>query len=344
MLKLFSNNLSDTKIKRFFVSAKFGKRTKCPYCNYRRKLYRLQDKRYRCKRCLEKFSITTNTYLANSRLSLEQWYELLWWFNYEFTANKTAKEIKLSQKLIHRSFAIIRKAIYDYELKQMIQFFGQVEVDETYVGSKFKNRRKMKREHFRKLNVVKRGRGVKYLQQPIFGIYQRNGQVYIEFTNNVAKKTLQDIIKGRIILDSEVYSDTWKSYKGLRKRGYQHYTVNHKNEEYVRQESRDRKIHINGIEGFWGYLKERLLKHHGVGKTNLIYYVKEIEFRFNYRHLSTEEFIQKIIQILMSDKLFFLEEFLNKTKLSECVKMKLHNQISLEKLMGNLVKSCPSDV
>ena len=52
---------------------------------------------------------------------------------------------------------------------------------------------------------------------------------------------------------------------------------------------------------------------------------------------------QKIIQILMSDKLFFLEKFLNKTKLSESVKMKL-DQISLEKLSSNLVKSCPPDL
>lgn len=124
-------------------------------------------------------------------------------------------------------------------------------------------------------------------------------------------------------------------------RGYQHRTIDHKNEEYVRQESRVKKIHINGIEGFWGYLKERLLKHHGVDKANLIYYAKELEFRFNHRHLSTEEFIQKIIQILMSDKLLSLEEILNKTKLSKQAKMKLHNQISLEKSSGNLVKFGP---
>lgn len=343
MIKRFSGNFTMSKILRIFGHARFGKKKRCLHCRFR-KLYRLADTRLKCKRCGKKFSITTGTYLANSRLSLDRWYELLWWFNYEFTANKTAKETKLSQRLVHRSFAIIRKAIYDYELKQMIQFFGQVEVDETYVGPKFRNRRKKNREKFRKLNVIKRGRGVKHLQQPIFGIYQRNGQVYIEFVKDAGKKALQDIIKGRVVLNSEIYSDTWKSYQDLHKKGYQHHTINHKKEEYVRQESRGRKIHINGIEGFWGYLKERLLKHHGVGKANLIYYVKEVEFRFNYRELSTEEFIQKIVQILMSDKLFFLEEFLNKTKLSKQAKMKIYNQISLEKLSGNLVKFGPSNV
>jgi transposase len=338
MIKRFSNNLSVTKIRRKFVTAKFGKRTVCPYCNYYRKLYRLQDERRRCKRCSRKFSITTNTYLAKSRLSLDQWYELLWWFVYEFTANKTSKEINLSQKLVHRSFSLIRKAIYDYELQEMIQFFGTIEVDETYIGPKFRNRRKKNRDKYRKLNVVKRGRGVKDLQQPIFGIYQRNGKIYIEFVKKVDKKTLHDIIKGRVVLDSKIYSDNWKSYKGLKKKGYHHHTVDHGKEEYVRQINNS-KAHINGIEGFWGYLKERLLKHHGVADKNLIFYVKEIEFRFNNRHLPTEQLMQKIIQILLSKKLIYLKEILLKTKLSEPVKFQFKQQI----LLRNLVKIGPPD-
>jgi transposase-like protein len=269
---------------------------------------------------------------------LDQWYELLWWFVYEFTANKTAKETDLAQKLIHRCFSLLRRAIYDDELQSMIGFFGEIEVDETYVGPKFKNRRKKNREKYRRLNVVKRGRGAKTLQQPIFGIYQRNGQVFIEFVENVKKKTLQDIIKGRVVLESKIYSDSWKSYQGLRKQGYSHQTIDHGKEEYVRQ-TINGDVHINGIEGFWGYLKERLLKHHGVSDKNLIFYVKEIEFRFNHRRLSTEQLIQKLIQILISNKLISLEAILSKTNFSEQIKVKFQRQASLR----NLVKIGPPD-
>jgi len=337
MIKRFSDNLSVTKIRRKFVTAKFGQRIKCPYCHYYRKLYRLQDERYSCKRCSRRFSITTGTYLVKSRLSLSQWYELLWWFTYEFTANKTAKEVKLAQQRTHDCFSLIRKAIYDYEIGQMIQFFGEIEVDETYIGPKFKNRRKKKRDYFRKLNVVKRGRGAKYLQQPIFGLYQRNGLVYIEFVGDVEKKTLHDIIKGRLVLESNVYSDTFKSYRGLKKEGYRHQTVDHGKEEYLKAG----KVHINGIEGFWAYLKERLLKHHGVARRNLIYYIKELEFRFNHRHLSTEEFIQKLIKILVSERRFSLKEIFSKMKLSDTIRLKILNQIFLEKSVKNLVKISP---
>jgi transposase len=42
------------------------------------------------------------------------------------------------------------------------------------------------------------------------------------------------------------------------------------------------KVYINGIE-FWSYAKKRLLKFHGVSKDNFIYYLKELEFRYNFR-------------------------------------------------------------
>ena len=42
-------------------------------------------------------------------------------------------------------------------------------------------------------------------------------------------------------------------------------------------------MYINGIEGFWSYAKERLLKFHGVSKDNFIYYLKELEFRYSFR-------------------------------------------------------------
>ncbi len=41
--------------------------------------------------------------------------------------------------------------------------------------------------------------------------------------------------------------------------------------------------HINGLEGFWSFAKERLLKYHGVSKNHFLLYLKEMEFRYKYR-------------------------------------------------------------
>jgi len=267
-------------------------------CNSR-EISVINDGRLFCRKCHYLFFIFTKTPMAKSRFSLDVWYELIWWFVYNFTANKAAREVQLPQRLVHRCFSIIRKAIYDYEEAEMEKFFGEVEVDETYVGPKFRNRRRKNRDKLRQVNAVKRGRGAKNLLQIIFGIFQRNGSVYVKFVKDADKKTLQNIIKGKIVLESDVYSDTWTAYEGLNKKGYKHETVDHGHKEYFKQNDNKKKIHINGIEGFWGYLKEHLLKHHGVSEKNLIYYVKEQEFRFNYRHLSTEEMVAKIIKILV---------------------------------------------
>lgn len=297
MIKRFSLQFNLPKIRRIFWQAKFPVRKRCLRCNSR-EISGLPDSRLFCRKCRYIFSALTQTYLSRTRLSLDVWYELIWWFVYDFTANKTAKEVKLPQRLVHRCFSAIRKAITDYEEAEMEKFFGEVEIDETYIGPKFKNRRRKTREKLRQVNAVKRGRGAKNLLQPVFGIYQRNGKVYVKFVKDAGKKTLQKIIKGKIVLESDIYSDTWTAYDGLDKKGYRHETIDHGNEEYFKKQN-GKKIHINGIEGFWGYMKEHLLKHHGVSESNLIHYVKEQEFRFNYRHLPSEEMATKIIKILM---------------------------------------------
>ena len=43
------------------------------------------------------------------------------------------------------------------------------------------------------------------------------------------------------------------------------------------------RVYINGLEGFWSWAKERLMKHHGVSKARFPLYLKELEFRYNHR-------------------------------------------------------------
>ena len=53
--------------------------------------------------------------------------------------------------------------------------------------------------------------------------------------------------------------------------------------------------HINGIESFWSYAKERLRKYHGVDQAHFPLYLKELEFRFNYRTENTLGFLFEIV-------------------------------------------------
>ena len=147
----------------------------------------------------------------------------------------------------------------------------------------------------RKLGLAKRGRGTKYLKQPVFGIYKRNGKVFLLPVPDTEREHLERIIKQKIKIKSKIYSDKWRAYAGLVGLGYIYSSVDHGKEEYV-----SGKIHINGMEGFWGLSKTNMQSYKEIKKKNWLYYLKEMEFRYNYRDLNHDELVGKIIEILMN--------------------------------------------
>ena len=142
-------------------------------------------------------------------------------------------------------------------------FFGVVEVDESFFGA-----RRIK---------GKRGRGA-YGKTVVFGIFEREGQVYTEIVPDCSKSTLQGIIRGRVDPSTVVNSDGWRGYNGLVDLGYGHFRVDHSCDEFARG-----PVHINGIEGFWGMAKVRLVKFMGVPRHTFHLHLKETEWRFNHR-------------------------------------------------------------
>lgn len=287
--------MSRTRIRAILRAEKFGDRTRCPNCSYQRKLWSLSDDRWQCARCKKKFSLLTATVLSATRFSFSEIYELLYWFELELTDRKIAQRLDVSYNRVHRFYMNIRKAIFTYEEQSIKLLAESVEVDETYFGADFKNRKRKKREKLRKQGKVKRGRGANQLKQAVFGIYERaDGIVYVKPVRDVTKPTLQDIIKGKVSIETTIYSDTWRSYKGLKQEFADHKTVCHQNNEYKRGSAS-----INGIEGFWGYAKERLLKHHGMSPKNFLFYLKEIEFRFNHRHLNSDQFVSQLLSVIL---------------------------------------------
>jgi transposase len=91
-----------------------------------------------------------------------------------------------------------------------------------------------------------------------------------------AETLLRETIK-KVKRESLIYTNKFKSYDGLVMYGFKHERID-KSVKFT-----NGKVYINGIEGFWSYAKERLLKFHDVSKDNFIYYLKELEFRYNFR-------------------------------------------------------------
>lgn len=295
MKQVFTGDLTCTQIHRVWRAAYFGDRTRCPRCGFARKLWTLGDDRWQCPRCHKKFRLGTDTWVARTTISWTAMYELLHWFALELTDRAIASRLAMDYQQVHRFFHRLRDAILAYENRSIHLLNGEVEVDETYCGAKFGNRKRAVRDALRKTGQVKRGRGAKELQQPVFGIYERaDGMVYVKPVEDVTKKTLHKVITGKVTLETTIYSDTWQGYNQLDQTFEAHHRVNHSQHEYVRGAAS-----INGMEGFWGYLKERLLKYHGISPRNFSRYLKEVEFRFNHRYLTPKEFVQSLVDILM---------------------------------------------
>ena len=117
---------------------------------------------------------------------------------------------------------------------------GPVEMDETYIGGQRKN----KRLHIRRIQG-KRGHGTDKL--PIVGLFSReSGHVYVEvLLRKLDIKKIFEIIQRLVPPGSEIYTDGFKMYRGLKKYGYEHEYVDHDDGELVRGD-----IHTNNIEGF----------------------------------------------------------------------------------------------
>ena len=235
------------------VARKYFEGKTCIFCD-KYGLYKLRDKRVKCKHCKKYYSLT----------KLKRDMLVLYYFYLEISARKTSKELNLDYGTIQSRFMQFRKRIAGYCNAEAEKLNGELEIDESYFGGKRKGQR---------------GRGAKN-KTIVFGILERKGKIYTKIVENVSKETLMKEIENKTKKGSVFYTDGWKSYASLEQYG-KHNIIDHDKELVDKNHN-----HINGIEGFWSFAKERFHKYHGIDKENYPYYVKEMEFRFNHRNES----------------------------------------------------------
>lgn len=235
------------------VARKYFEGKTCIFCDSYG-LYKLADKRVKCKHCDKYYSLRK---LKRNML-------VLYYFYLEISAKKTARELHLDYGTVQSRFTKFRKQIAVYCNQEARKLNGELELDESYFGGKRKGNR---------------GRGANN-KAIVFGILERKGKVYTKIVENVSKETLMSEIENKTLKGSVFYTDGWKSYNSLEQYG-KHNIIKHDEDKFA-----DNHNHINGIEGFWSYAKERFHKYHGINKSNYPFYLKEMEFRFNHRNES----------------------------------------------------------
>ena len=119
------------------------------------------------------------------------------------------------------------------------QLSGVVEIDETFVGGKERNKHSKKKLSENWLAG----------KQVVLGMRERGGSIIAWPIHSTTRDVMDVEILHYVEKGSVVYTDESRSYYTIGK-WYQHERVNHKRGEYVNGE-----VTTNGIESVWAVLK-----------------------------------------------------------------------------------------
>jgi transposase-like protein len=238
---------------------------------------------YQCNNegCRYQYSATTGTIFDKSHLPLSKWFLAV--------ALITNAKKGLSAKQMQRDLGVNYRTAWflDHRIREAMQdgtlglFDGTVEVDATFIGGKYDDRRKR----------------AKYDKQAVAGVLQRSSEdghskVKAFPVEREIVPVMTGVIRDHISLEASIMTDEHGAYRGLNKLGRKHEIVRHTSNEYVRG-----NVHTNSIENFWSLFKRGLIgSFHQVSVKHLHRYLNEFSFRFNARE--AEDMFSMIIMNL----------------------------------------------
>lgn len=278
----------EDKYRELFEKLRWGNEPYCPHCGCMNKIYRYKNnKLFKCADCRKQFSITVGTAFEYTHLSFTQLFKAIYYFFHSkksISSHHLARILEVQQKTAWYLLHKIRYSVSKEE-KLMDKFYGLIQVDETFVGGKNKNRHLEKQRQFRK--------GKESLTKAIVvGMLEKNRRkIKLFVVRDRGSGILHSLIRTHVKRESHIVSDDWVGYQGL-DFSYWRTVINHRTGKYM-----NGAFSTNAIEGFWSTFKKAIIgTHHSVSKKYLQTYCDEHVFRYNNHKLSILEIMGKVIQ------------------------------------------------
>ena len=273
----------------------------CPHCGVEGEAYRIESKGasktrkglWKCAACREQFTVTVGTIMEDSHIPLHKWllaFHLLCSSKKGMSAHQIHRMIGVTYKsawfMMHR----IRYAMTQEPLSSKLS--GVVEIDETYVGGKFRTPHKATRE-WKQREVGEeppKRRNPVGNKAAVVSVLQRSGRVQSTHVERVTAENLKPIVEQMVCESAHIMTDSSTVLNSVTfGTDRKHDFVNHNEKEYVRREG-DLCITTNGVEGYFATLKRGINGvYHHVGKHHLHRYLSEFDFRYNAREVDDVE-------------------------------------------------------
>lgn len=258
-----------------------GTRIYCPGCGVEANFHPMTKRRaYACQECGHHIYPAANTIFHKSRTKLTHWFFAMYLMTstrHGVAAREVERQIGVTYKTAWRMCHELRKLMASADYGGTLG--GHVEIDETFVGGKSKNRPRRQR-------TGKRGRDTSGNKTAVFGMVERGGRIVAGPVPDTSQFTLEPIILENIERGATISTDEHGGYVDLTRAGYDHGTVKHRAEEWVRGIH-----HVNTLEGHWGHFKRAVAGTHvSISSKHMWKYVSEFSYRRNYRKSHSEMF------------------------------------------------------